>query len=325
MEGREKIRIEVRVFFLILIEVSLFLCFILLAFDLSSAGIGQNTTVSTHLNIGNSVPEIVNISIYADIGSGIDLIPNSTREIVIEAIIRDYNGEGDVINSSMEFYDSVSSFFGDSDDNNDHYSNYSCILDYSYGDSTEVNSSCRFNVWYYANNASWNVTVFAQDNSSLTDYENRVTNVNTLLSVGLPDQIDYGLVNATNVSSERMVNITNFGNSRINISLEGYGYNRSDGLAMNCTLGAIKNISIGYEKYSLNSSNTSSLTLSEFEQIYTNLTNSSVVKTYRLNYRQNDTVNEALNASYWRIYVPAGVAGSCAGNIIFGATRAAGS
>ena len=52
---------------------------------------------------------------------------------------------------------------------------------------------------------------------------------------------------------------------------------------------------------------------------------SSVIKKFSLNYRQQDGYDDAINSTYWRIYVPRGVAGTCSGNIIFGATKAAGS
>lgn len=89
---------------------------------------------------------------------------------------------------------------------------------------------------------------------------------------------------------------------------------------MNCTLGAIKNISVQHEKYNITNSNPGVIDLSQFIANYTNLTSSPVVRTFNLEYRQNDTFNEAINATYWRIYVPLGVAGTCQGNIVFGAT-----
>ena len=149
--------------------------------------------------------------------------------------------------------------------------------------------------------------------------------ISQLLSIGLPDTINYGEVNATYVSNENESNITNLGNTAVNISLEGYGYTQGDGNAMNCTLGSNKNISIYWEKYNLTNSNPGAMTLGGLEANYTNLTTSPVVKEIGLPVRQNDFENDAINSTYWRIYVPLGVAGTCSGNIIFGATTAAGS
>ena len=38
----------------------------------------------------------------------------------------------------------------------------------------------------------------------------------------------------------------------------------------------------------------------------------------------HDAYDDAINATYWRIYVPKGVAGTCSGNIVFGAIRGTG-
>ena len=62
------------------------------------------------------------------------------------------------------------------------------------------------------------------------------------------------------------------------------------------------------------------LTFGEFNNYYLNLTGSSVIKNTGLNFRQNDLLNEAVNSTYWRIYVPEGVAGDCQGNIVISAT-----
>ena len=75
------------------------------------------------------------------------------------------------------------------------------------------------------------------------------------------------------------------------------------------------------EKYNVTDPNPGTLDLSGFEDLYINLTSSPVVREFNLNYRQNDVNNEAINETYWRIYVPVGVAGSCQGNIVFGAVK----
>lgn len=146
-----------------------------------------------------------------------------------------------------------------------------------------------------------------------------------MLALGLPDVLYYGTVSETEVSLENVTNVTNFGNTKINLSLSGYGWKLNDGNAMNCTLGDIKNISISLEKYNLTTSNPGVLNYTAFNQTYVNLTSAPIVKKYNLDYRHNDAFNEAINSTYWRIYVPLGVAGTCQGNIVFGATVAPGS
>ena len=282
----------------------------------------NNVTVKTLLQVGAVAPEILSITIN-DGAAGIDLTANSTTLVNVYIIARDFNGEDNIDNVTAEFFDNSASFYGDADDNNYHYTNNSCTINLSYGDIYEVSANCTFEVEYYANNATWNATVLVTDNTSRTDLESNTTTINTLLALALPDSIDYGTVNATEVSLEQIANVTNMGNVMMNLSLSGYAVSEGDGLAMNCTLGSIKNISIDYEKYNLTASNPGELTLSEFEVNYTNLTSNSVTEKFNLDYRRNDTSAyiDDTNATYWRIYVPVGVAGTCTGNIVFGAVQ----
>lgn len=255
----------------------------------------------------------------------IDLIPATTRKVVCNTTIRDEDGEDGIANVTAVFYDLSSSSPEASDDNNNHYTNSSCVIDTAYGDEYEALATCLFDVWYYANNATWNCNVTATDNQNLQDSGNDTIIIETLLALDVPPTIHFGTVNATYVSDENKTNVTNFGNVPINLTLDGYGTIDGDGLAMNCTLGAIGNISIEYEKYNLTATTPGSLTLQEFEQTYINLTDTPTVKEFNLAQRQNDTYNEAWNTTYWRIYVPLGVAGTCNGTINFAATQAAGS
>ena len=113
----------------------------------------------------------------------------------------------------------------------------------------------------------------------------------------------------------------------MNLSLSGYAVNVGDNLSMNCTLGATKNISINLERYNLTASNLGPLSLSEFSANYTNLSSNVILRKFNLGYRQNDTSAfvDDTNSTYWRIYVPAGVAGNCTGNIVFGSVQGGGS
>ncbi len=287
----------------------------------------SNVTVITQLTVGNVFPEILNVSIDND-AQEVTLIANDTQIVRCEALIRDWNNDTDINTVIAEFFDSTASSYGSSDDNNEHYTNSSCIINTTFGTWHGISdtnytalANCTFAVWYYANPGNWNCTIWVNDSSNWNDTNSDDINISELLALGLPDTINYGVVNATSVSEENITNVTNFGNVEIDLRLSGYAISEGDGLAMNCTLGSIKNISIYYEKYNLTSSTAGPLSLSEFEAAYTNLTSSPTLEEFNLNYRQNDTVNDATNSTYWRIYVPVGVAGSCEGNIVFGAVK----
>ena len=291
-----------------------------------------NATVITKLEVGNTYPEVLNVSIQ-EFASTFTLTPNATTLLTCVARVRDYNGDTDINATNATFFRTTSAIT-DPDDNNNHYTNASCAINRSFvswqghaDDAYTALANCTIQVEYYADPGEWNCSVTVNDSVSWTDSGWDNITINDLLAVGLPDVIDYGTVNATEVSNENVTNITNFGNVPLNISLHGYAYNNETtgaGYAMNCSLGNVGTIDINYEKFNLTSSTPGTLTLSQFEATYINLSSTPTVKNFNLNYRQNDTVNKAINASYWRIYVPKGVAGNCTGTIVFGATQAAG-
>lgn len=294
-----------------------------------NAVIGEpNATVQTLLDIGNVYPEI--LSTECNLGAALDLTPANTTTLTCVSVIRDWNGEADINQTNgnvfAEFFDTVESTgLGDADDGGDHYTNSSCVVDDTYGDAYEVQANCTFEVQYYANPGSWNFTVFVNDTLDWQDVNSTSQTVSALLAIGLPDNIHYGTVNATFVSEENQTNVTNYGNSQVNLSLEGYAQTPNDGYAMNCSLGAIGFIDVDYEKYNLTATTPGTQTLTQFEANYTNLSTTPDIRQFELNYRQDDPAGESIKPTYWRIYVPIGVAGTCEGNIVFGATTAVGS
>lgn len=284
------------------------------------ADIGDNVTVTGLLDIGGSDPYIISVDLD---GGSVTLTPNATTVVNCSIIAEDYEGEDTIVNVSAELFHFTDSFYGDSDDNNYHYTNDSCEINTAYGDGYEITADCLFDVEYYANPGIWNCTVVVND-SVYTDLNSNTGIVNQLLAFGLPDSIDYGTVNATYVSEERMANVTNVGNVVLNLSLSGYGQAEGDGYSMVCDYGTVQNISIDYEKYNLTESHSGSQTLSQFEANYTNLTDTPTVRIFNQLPRTNDSVNDVLNSTYWRVYLPLGVAGTCNGTILFGAVQAQG-
>ena len=312
----------------VLIDVILLSVIFSLFSPLAKGDVGENVTVSTYLNVGEVSPELLNVSIQGDAAS-VTLIANDTKIVSCVGLARDWNNDTDITSANAEFFDTVASSYGGGDDNNEHYTNDSCNINYSFVSWNGISDNnytalvnCTYKVHYYANPQNWNCTMVVNDSIDWTDIGSDNISISQLLAVGLPDSINYGTVNATSVSNENITNVTNYGNVDLNLSLSGYAVNVGDGNAMNCTLGTLKNISIEYEKYNLTTSIPGVLTLSEFESNYTNLTESPVVNGFDLDYRQDDSVNNAKNETYWRIYVPEGVAGTCSGNIVFGATTA---
>lgn len=317
---------------LIFLEVAILLTLFSFLPNLVIAGIGSpSTTVVTNLTIGNVWPEVLEVFVN-DADPSLALSPATTTTVYCIGVIRDYNGENDFVNANATFFDTTVSTYNAADDNNYHYTNSSCNITKSFGsyqgytdDEFHALANCSFEVEYYANAQSWECRVDVNDTMNWEDNRSDTITISPLLALGLPDVIDYGTVDATYVSDENVTNVTNYGNVQINLTLEGYGIVPGDGIAMNCTKGNVGNISIEYEKYNLSATTAGAVSLSEFEASYINLTSAPVSKRFELAARTNDATNDAIKKSYWRIYVPMGVAGTCQGNIIFGATQANGS
>ncbi len=283
--------------------------------NLSVTGAGYDIAGNITLN---SKPNITSLLIDDFIGSSgeIDLQAASIREVVCEAVVEELDGQ-DLQNIMAEFYHS-SLDIGAGDDNNDHYTNDTCGVDYDYGNENESLIYCNLSIWYYANPGIWNCFFQVEDNLSSAANESNSSLVNTLLSVGVPDLLDYSNVNTSQVSDEIQFNITNYGNVMVNLSLTGYGTVEEDGLAMDCDFG---NVSIENEKYNLSESNAGSLNLGQADLLHTNISSITVIEEFNLDYRSNEGANDASNLTYWRIYVPVGTGGDCQGNIIFGASQ----
>lgn len=309
--------------------------FMFVSSPLVSSGIGQNSTVIMTLEVGAVFPEILNMSLNQ--GNDIVLTANSTSSVLCQALLEDWNNDTTIFKVNATLFDNASSA-SSPDDNNSHYSNSSCVIDLNASnylsdsitdDQYLAIANCTFDIWYYANPTSWNCTAYVEDVTNRSNTETESGVVLGLLALGLPDSIDYGIVNSTEVSTEKIILVENTGNIQFNITVNGYANasQKDDGYAMNCSHGSIDYINVEYEKFNLTATTPGVLDLSSFEASYVNLTSSlsPTVRNFSLDYRQNESFNEAVKDSYWRIYVPKGVAGTCEGNIEFGATTSAGS
>jgi len=268
----------------------------------------------------NSPPNVSNVLVddaYTAIPNEIDLTPASNTTVTCTGIVEEFEGLSSLSLVSAQFYVSTS-FFGDGDDNNDHYTNNSCVRDDTYGTQNQTEVNCTFAIEYYANSGTWTCTINATDTTLASSNASDTTTVNTLLAIGVNNTIDFGTVNVSELTPERNIEVINYGNTPTNLSLSGFGNVSEDGNSMNC-LG--KNITVAHTKYNLTSSNSSEMTLSESESYYENLTAAPAIKEFNLNSRQDDVTNDAINNTYWRVYVPEGIGPTCQGNIVVGATQ----
>ena len=291
--------------------------------NITGHAVGENVEVNTRLTVGESYPAIKDLSLSEDI---VVLTPNSKKRVYCSAILEDFNGENDLDSLNVVMYSSASTLES-ADDKNNHYTSSDCEIQKSFSkfgsfvdDEYHALANCAFDLEFFADSGDWTCFMEVKDKGDLKDSKEKSFDVMELLALGLPSAIDYGAINATYVSSEREIGVINYGNVRVNLALSGYGSNYGDGYAMKCDLGEA-GIPVGYQKYNLEDSVPGVLSFSEFEGNYNNLTRNSLVKSYGLNSRDNDEFNDAVDFTYWRIYVPRGVAGTCSGNIVIGAVK----
>lgn len=288
--------------------------------NVTVTGAGFDTFTDIRLN---SPPIIQQITITNQSNSHlseIDLNANSTKTIQCHSIVLDYENETDLMNISAYFFINTSNPYA-SDDNNIHYTNTSCFLNKTYGNTNQTLVTCSFELQYYTNPAIWNCTFFAYDSQSISKPKSNTSLINTLLAITIPDTLYFGKINVTLLSNEQSLQIINSGNVRSNLSLYTYGATLNDGLAMNCSSGVIRTVKAENLKYNLSDSNPGDLTLDQSASYYENMSNLSSVRKFALPSRQNDAQNEAFNTTYWRIYLPQQLAGNCSGNLVIGATQ----
>lgn len=284
-------------------------------------GDGNNGTTFTKLNVWNTQPTVYNVIVNP---SSIDLTPGNITLVTCNGSVYDRDGWQDISNLSASFYDTN---FGDgsSGDNNYRYINSTCGNGSSCTviSSTNVSCSCSINVWYYAFNSTWQCNFTATDRGgnateriqNLTDSGlSAIATVNTVLAVGVPDEIDFGNLSVTETSNEIAANMTNFGNVNISVSVRGYaGNDPTSNISMTCDYG---NISLINERYSLSNGTTfASKTI---------LTNASVPLVMNLTNRLNDSqtvFGYDVNTTYWMLQIPTTVGGYCNGTIEFTGTQ----
>ncbi len=271
----------------------------------------RNVTIHTYVNITNARPEVLLVKVYQETNLSrlnITLAGGSQRQVTCNASLRDWNGYNDIVGVNATLWHTTSTL-GSADNNNSHYTNSSCTSTGN-GVNYTVNYICTFDVYYYANNGTWNCFVDIIDLAGKTGNNTNTTVIYPLYALNITDGIDYGNVAVEEWSANRTANITNFGNMPLNVSVEGYGVTRGDGLAMNCSVNG--NITIGMERFSIADVDWSSMTpLTSTRQNISGLTVS----------KQTNPGIQMINTTYWQLYVNVSnnPAGNCTGFILFSA------
>jgi hypothetical protein len=233
------------------------------------------------------------------------LSAGSTRFVNCTVIATDSEGSSSIVNASATFYYYLNKS-SNLDDDNVHYTNNSCS-EVSSNDTSKI-FLCGFDVNYYANNGTWycNATVYNIYSYLANNYTLAV--LDPLYAVNLTDGIEFANVSSGFPSNNITVNITNFGNMPVNITIQGYAIVIGDNIGMNCSDGT--NITINRTKFSTNSTAT-------YNQ-KTPLNGS--VQSMRLKILKQTNATQIFNTTYWQIDPDPGVANRiCGGYVIFSA------
>jgi len=262
----------------------------------------NTTTVDTRVNITNAAPIVTSITL----DSPIDLNGYGYKQVYCNVTVFDYDNDSVTVNATL-YLEGVAEA-GDGDDFNNHYTNSSCTN--LTAQNPYMNYSCVFDVLYNADNSSnWRCNATTKDQgayatSNISDYATG----NPLVAVYVPSLIDYGNLVTGQTSDDVEANITNAGNRDINVSVKGWGNVEGDNLAFVCDSGTI---ALSYERYNI----TDNSNYAQMTQVTTNNVRIGD-SNWWIPQRTSESL-ESKNATYWKLFVPAGAGGLCNGKLMF--------
>jgi hypothetical protein len=277
----------------------------------------KNVTVHTYVNITHSKPDVLNVTVYETLNisaRNITITAGGYKSVSCNATVRSWEGFNDITVVNATLYHQATSTHNSSNNFNNHYTNASC----TYNGSLSAYIGwfvCNFDVVYYSNNGAWtcNVTVqnsYTVTNSNFTGSGYGTTTFYPVYALNVTDEINYGNVAVEDYSSpDRTANLTNLGNMGINITVEGYGVTRGDGLAMNCSLTG--NITVDNERFSSLSGQAYATKI----PLTSNLGGALIPGLSMPKQTLNNT--PIVNSTYWQLYIPPNPAGNCSGFVIF--------
>ncbi|MBD3203363.1 hypothetical protein GF327_03655 [Candidatus Woesearchaeota archaeon] len=297
----------------LMLTIGLLICFIFLFSWLSLLKIPKatsylgadiNQTLNTTVNITNAQPEVRTVAM----DSPIDLEAYGNRTVYCNTTVFDWDNDTLTVNASF-YIEGLTDPFS-SVDNNNKYDNVTCTR--TSPQDREMNYTCTVDMTYYTDNSSqWrcNVTAKDDDNATHTNVSDYAV-INPLTAIYVPGVLDFGELAVNDISDDKLANITNAGNRNISIYVEGWGAEKGDGLAMNCSYGSIDS---SYERYNHTQSGLS------WETELKEVTNESVrIDGFTVFHRFDDSSSSgSTNSTYWKLKIPAFAGGICNGKILF--------
>jgi hypothetical protein len=252
-------------------------------------------------------PVIDSISVDDDISPANEIVLSAgyTRFINCTVTATDAEGAENIVNASATFYYYLNKT-SDSDNNNVHYTNNSCS--YVSSNSTSKTFLCGFNVYYFANNGTWNCNATVNNGLFYSASANNSTIINPLYALNFSDGISFGNVQGGIESSDIIANVTNVGNMPINISLQGYAISIGDNTGMNCSDNT--NITITNIKFST----ALGQTFAQKNPL------DGAIQSLNITLQKPTSITPIINNTYWQIMPdPGSINRQCTGFIIFSA------
>ena len=295
---------------------------VITAYDVSSV----NTTAPT-LNITDQPPTVHDVACYdynlaalGDMGSNPLALRGGTQaNVTCNGTVIDENG-AEYINGTVSgnvtgaIYETTQGPTCDAD-------NGDCIKDASCSPTSIINATahlytCEFLVWYMADNTSdsGSYTGFMNaDDGAVANLGNDTSDtfdVDELLAVGVPGELAFGTASpGEKLSVNKSHTVTNYGNIRMDLQLNG------SNPGMTCD--SAQNVPTGNIKY--NCTDDQVTLFDGYGSILTTTASSANCTTFNL--VESDTASGTPTATtddtWWGVEVPLGVFGDCEGTIWF--------
>jgi len=264
----------------------------------------KNTGTSGVFNLTlNDYPYLSNLVIE----DPFDLYAGSNRTLFCNGTVTDLDGYQDIAKVNASLF--LTGYSAESEYNRTNsYKNSSCTL-YN-GAGNNLNFDCSFSVEYYASNGTWTCNATAFDSLDGKNSSEIDTEFNELLAFGIsPSIIDFTNLEIMQISpSDVPIEITNYGNTELDLSLYAYYQYENDNISMDCEKG---NISYSYEKFSIfpgQNFNMMTPVNNTLNQVFVDFNLEKMV------YGASETKKKEL---YWKLQIPLRTGGVCNGKVVF--------
>ena len=278
----------------------------------------NNETIETVMNITGNIPTSTIFFAVAgeSAGTPINLQPNATTTLSCWGTADDLDGLDDLADlSSVIYADGIARFAPDNETN--HYTNNTCDLSEF---TVNGNWNCTYQVQYYADPSEWTcaINITNQDPQYYNDTINETNTIEELVALEVHNKtVDFGL-RAVDVEydADTEVVVYNTGNVVLDLRLDADNmsedpFNIDSPQAFNCTTSFVP---INFLRFSL-IENTLWSAATPMEEI-----GLTAAESFGLAPQVGGNIvadAPTFNSTYWSIFVPSGIAGTCTGRIMY--------